>query len=216
MQKLVYGIRGSSVLAATIPISTFVRVETVDKRSSCASWSDSEPKRFRRAASRMTNVKRIPIDLLRTEQDRIRGALSQISERLTATDTSNNAIEDNLIASLSFLENADRTYGTAGPHLRRQLNQALYRRIHVKQDGDIHADLTEPFDTLLSPTVRDLATKSADAPAASEVDWKTWERSFNEKKPGATRAPGLTYDNLVGGTGLEPVTPSLSSWCSPN
>jgi len=26
----------------------------------------------------------------------------------------------------------------------------------------------------------------------------------------------LTYDNLVGGTGLEPVTPSLSSWCSPN
>jgi len=26
----------------------------------------------------------------------------------------------------------------------------------------------------------------------------------------------LSYEQMVGGTGLEPVTPSLSSWCSPN
>ena len=160
----------------------------------------------------------IPIDLLKTEQDRIRGALGQISERLTVTETSYNTIESNLIASLGFLENAHRTYNTAGPQLRRQLNQALYRRIHVEQDGDIHADLTEPFDTLLGPTVRDLASKK---PEASEVDWKTLELSFNdnaheEDLAGVSRRPGLNYEIMVGGTGLEPVTPSLSSWCSPN
>ncbi len=163
----------------------------------------------------------IPIDLLKSEQDRIRSALSQISERLAATETSYNTIENNLVASLGFLENAHHTYATAGPQLRRQLNQALYKRIHIDQDGDIRADLTEPFDTLLGPTVRDLATRTPETP---EPDWKAWEESFNdnthEEDPvGVISRPhghGSNYEVLVGGTGLEPVTPSLSSWCSPN
>jgi hypothetical protein len=31
-----------------------------------------------------------------------------------------------------------------------------------------------------------------------------------------TKPPHLRGLLMVGGTGLEPVTPSLSSWCSPN
>jgi hypothetical protein len=34
--------------------------------------------------------------------------------------------------------------------------------------------------------------------------------------PGNSNKKALVQGLLMGGTGLEPVTPSLSSWCSPN
>jgi hypothetical protein len=145
----------------------------------------------------------IPLDLLKTEQDRISGALSQISERLAATETSYNAIETNLIAALGFLEDNHSTYITARPQLRRLINQALFKRILIDQTGDIRADLTEPFSTLLSQPVRQLAEARV-----GQVDWSAWETSFNE--PDASEeAPGFNQTILVSGTGLEPVTPSL-------
>jgi hypothetical protein len=79
---------------------------------------------------------------------------------------------------------------------------------YVERGGDIHADLAEPFDTLLGSSVRDLPMK----PDGRELDWKTWEESLNENTheedlvgvSARTRGPGLNYDILVGATGLEP------------
>jgi len=91
------------------------------------------------------------------------------------------------------------------PCIKRQINQALFKRIEVEQDGDIHADLTEPFRTLLSPAVRNLATTSPAEQDGSEPDWRTWEDSFNdntheEDLVGAISRPrgrGLNYEVMV-------------------
>lgn len=151
----------------------------------------------------------------RTEQDRIRNSLSQISDRLSGTEVAYNACETNLVASLRFLEGGHATHLGADAVLRRQINQALFKRIYIERTGGVRADLTEPFSSLLSPTVRDLVATNVGSDQV--LDWQAWEDSFNdntrEEDPAGV---GLTYDNLVGGTGLEPVTPSLSSWCSPN
>jgi site-specific DNA recombinase len=156
----------------------------------------------------------IPLDLLKTEQDRIRGSLSQISERLGRTEFEYNACEKNLVAALQFLEDSHAMYLGADAALRKQINQALFTRIYIERSGGIRADLTEPFSTLLSPTVRDLVSANSEAGVA--IDWKAWEESFNDNTRGLPAGVGLSYETLVGGTGLEPVTPSLSSWCSPN
>jgi site-specific DNA recombinase len=44
----------------------------------------------------------IPLDLLKTEQDRIRNSLGQVSDRLSGTDTQYNTCEAILVASLKF------------------------------------------------------------------------------------------------------------------
>ena len=155
----------------------------------------------------------IPLDLLKSEQDRIRTSLSQISARLSGTEVHYNACETNLMACLSFLEDGHAMYLGADAVLRRQINQALFKRIYIERSGDVRADLSEPFTSLLSPGVRDLvATKAGD----HVLDWQAWEDSFNDNTHGDPVGVGSTYETLVGGTGLEPVTPSLSSWCSPN
>jgi DNA invertase Pin-like site-specific DNA recombinase len=146
----------------------------------------------------------IPLDLLRDEQERIRDALAQINQRLGSSEQAYGQIEKNLVAVLSFLEDNHATYLKSGSQVRREINQALFKKIYVKESGEIRGELAEPFNTLLSPSVR--ALTSAHVP---EADWSAWEASFNEPEA-LEGAPGLSQTTLVGGTGLEPVTPSLS------
>jgi hypothetical protein len=59
------------------------------------------------------------------------------------------------------------------------------------------------------------------------IEWAQWAQPGTNgtgELPTPLAAPGFAYTKTprlrgfreVGGTGLEPVTPSLSSWCSPN
>jgi site-specific DNA recombinase len=146
----------------------------------------------------------IPLDLLKTEQDRIRNSLGQVSDRLSGTDTQYNTCEATLVASLKFLEDGHGTYLGADPILRRQINQALFKRIRIERNGGVRADLTEPFSSLLSPAIRDLvATRVGD----EALQWRAWEDSINDNTHGDLPVGvGLTYESLVGVTGLEPVT----------
>ena len=138
----------------------------------------------------------VPLDLLKSEQDRIRGPLSQIIERLARTEFEYNACETNLVAALKFLENSYRTYLDADEVLRRQINQALFKRINIDRGGKVNADLTEPFSSLLSPAVRDLV--AAKDSTSDVTDWKAREDSFNdntrEEDPAGV---GLTYETMV-------------------
>lgn len=113
----------------------------------------------------------IPLDLLKVEQDRTRGSLNQIAERLASSERSYAAMEDILIAALGFLQDGHRKYTSAWPTLRRLMNQALFTRVEVMLDGEVQGELAQPFSALLSRPVRNLATT---------VDWSEWEASFNE------------------------------------
>jgi site-specific DNA recombinase len=194
--------------------SLIVEFETIRKEA------DKERDRLLRRQTRLLNEREkllqahyaeaIPLDLLRDEQVRIRSALAQINNRLSGSERAYGEIEKNLVASLSFLEDSHAMYCHADSKLRRQINQALFTRINVNEQHGVRGELAEPFNTLLSKPVRHLA-----ATQRASADWSAWEASFNEPEA-PDGAPGLNHLTLVGGTGLEPVTPSLSSWCSPN
>ena len=136
----------------------------------------------------------IPLDLLREEQERIRVALGQINERLASAERAYGIVETTLVAVLALLEDSPGRYIAAGPQLRRQMNQAFFKRIYVDQTGELRGELAEPFSTLLSRPVRALT-----ASHVPEVDWSTWEASFNEPEA-PEGAPGLSQTILVGRT----------------
>ena len=155
----------------------------------------------------------MPLDLLKNEQDRIRDQLDEINRRLAATEDQHALIEANLTGTLDLVTDVQATYLSSPKAVRRQLNQALFSRIRILDDGDVQSDLAEPFKTLLSPQVKALAHSSDENPP--EPDWHAWEASFNENTheddlvgAGKTLRPqggrGLTYELLVAPGGVEP------------
>lgn len=148
----------------------------------------------------------IPLDLLQREQARISKSLSHINQQLAASDHEYALIAANLKAALDLATNAQATYIVASDALRRRLNQALFVRIEVDEDGDVTATLASPFDTLLNPETRKLVSDKARS-------GKTHNENGAQEAPGAAktrpRRPrrgrvGLKEPALVGAGGFEP------------
>lgn len=78
----------------------------------------------------------IPLDLLRTEQDRISSALDQIANKLHRDEISDTDAEYLLANALSLLQIAGLGYLAAPEHVRRQLNQAFFKKVLVFRDED--------------------------------------------------------------------------------
>ena len=158
----------------------------------------------------------VPIDLLKTEQDRIRGQLSHIRERLAATDSRHALIETNLHQALDLTANTRAAYVTAPHKVRRQFNQVFFTRLYIEDDNSVRSDLAQPFDILLSDELGSLAKKLPSDPAPAETDWSVWEAPFNKDAHkglppvgvGQARRPqrgrGLTNEVLVAPGGIEP------------
>ena len=164
----------------------------------------------------------IPLDLLKSEQGRIRDALTHIDQRLAATDYRHELVDAHLKAAPALVTDAQATYTAAPDAIRRQLNQAMFTRIYIDNDGDVRSELAEPFNILLGPEARQLAASAEpqDSDNPAKPDWETCETSFNEEgahdlvaSASASRRPsrgrGLNYESLVGRAGFEPATLGL-------
>jgi hypothetical protein len=112
--------------------------------------------------------------------------------------------------------NLQATYITAPDSVRRQLNQALFKRMEVDDEGDITAQLAEPFNTLLSPQARRLAAARTrqNTNQASEPYRQIWDDSLNDEGAQISVSAfhshrrsfrgGLNREALVGAGGFEP------------
>src|SRR5262249_45184239 len=148
----------------------------------------------------------IPLDLLRSEQERIsrdRAGAEQIIERYT---TEAAAVMRAVDEVLLLCADAHQLYLSAPPVIKRQLNQAVFKRFWVIDDGVADAELAEPFTLFLASFTADLkptvATVSNDfasqATAAPEAPNPALE----------TQEPGSNITTLVELRGFEPLTPS--------
>ncbi len=176
----------------------------------------------------------VPLDLLKSEQDRITSQLDTIDARLQATDDHNGAIQINLQATVALADDCHASYRSATATVKRQLNQAFFTRLYVDEDANITSELAEPFNTLLSPKVK-ARTQAAihlgeaallqEQPA--ELNWQLWEESLNNNAPEErvlegvgqtrlTRALGLRDEVMVELGGLEPPTSWVRSRRSPS
>jgi site-specific DNA recombinase len=170
----------------------------------------------------------IPLELLKTEQDRITGQLETIEGRMAVSRTHFDDIERNLTVALDLATDCYRAYMDANDQTRRLLNQAFFERFYV--DDEPRADLAEPFRTLLGPEILQVAgfggdagivigerakTLNTTAPSDSQPGWslhhlramrrRTLAGRPNTKPPrGATRRGGSKENYLVPPAGFEP------------
>lgn len=92
----------------------------------------------------------IPIDLLKTEQDRIRASLQAITGRLDTLTTTYDNAKVGLDAILGLLTDIDEVYAKAQPSERRMLNRALFDRITIDDEDDATLEPKEAIQTILA------------------------------------------------------------------
>ena len=93
----------------------------------------------------------VPLDLFKVEQDRITKEIERSEAELARADLTFEKIEQTLARCLAFVQHCDQLYQDATPKLRRQLNQAFFEKLYVHENGEVEAQLAEPFNVLLQP-----------------------------------------------------------------
>ncbi len=92
----------------------------------------------------------VPLDLLKREQARIGREMATAQEALSRLNTELGAVERGLDQALALVADCHQLYLSAPPHVRRQLNQAVFEQIFV-EDGEVPTGkLASPFGELLA------------------------------------------------------------------
>ena len=134
----------------------------------------------------------VPLDLMKSEQERLGEELEYIESRLSAMELKFDTVERNLKAAFSFVTNLPEAYVAASAGVRRRINQAIFERFLITDDGEVVGELRPPFDLLLQAS--GIADKGV-----------VVRRKAREKQRAPARGPlGLNKDSLVGEGGFEP------------
>jgi hypothetical protein len=101
-------------------------------------------------------------------------------------------VERNLKAAFSFVTNLHEAYIAASVGVRRRINQDIFERFLITDDGEVVGELRPPFDLLLQAS--GIADKGV-----------VVRRKARGKQRAPARGPlGLNKDSLVGEGGFEP------------
>ena len=151
----------------------------------------------------------IPLDLLKSEQERITGQLTRTTDQLASLDANFEEARAVLADTLDLTRDCHTAYLKADNSTRRLFNQAFFAKIYIDEDDEtreqtVRVDYNEPFDHLLSRLIparvhHELEAKKTARPAlpegGSEVDTE-----------GTAEVQSSHTDTLVGAKGLEPLT----------
>jgi site-specific DNA recombinase len=163
----------------------------------------------------------IPLELLKREQDRIASGLLEIAGKLDASNVHFDVIEHNLQAALDLTVDCALAYKTAPDHIKKQFNQAFFKRILVNPDTTLVPELAPPFDVLLGPGLRS-ACRNEQSEIPQDVNEPTQLSGLTSKlhptraEMALSLAHGLSKRLMVEPRGLEPLTSSVRGMRSPN
>ncbi len=100
----------------------------------------------------------IPLDLLKTEQDRIASQLTRIQQSLEEANANYEQARATLAETLDLTRDCYTAYLNANESTRRLFNQAFFSRIYIDEDDEtrertVRVDYNQPFDDLLTRIV---------------------------------------------------------------
>lgn len=105
----------------------------------------------------------VPVDLLRSEMERLTRAIADAEAQIRAAATGLDEIELTLNRALGIAEHCQELYEAATPAIRRQINQGFFKALYIGPDGDVErSELTEPFAQLLGAPVQATTASTAD------------------------------------------------------
>ncbi len=122
----------------------------------------------------------VPLDILKEEQERIKGELATAGALMTNSEIHWESLESNLDRALSLASRVGSTYEQADVQVRRQLNQAIFDQVLIEVDGSVaYARMKQPFA------------------AFQDTEFRKWVQSA-ERKSGPRRDGGSNETLLVG------------------
>lgn len=140
----------------------------------------------------------VPLDLLKTEQDRIARQLATIETQMERSITKAVEIEHNLQLAMRYAANCHMGYMAAAPSVRRLYNQAFFIKIELGED-EATGTLKEPFESIRT-AASTVGRESAASPALGPQNPGDLEK---QNKPAHVDA-GLKETVLVPPAGFEP------------
>ncbi len=144
----------------------------------------------------------IPLELLKTEQDRISREITSIEARLEQSEDHQASVQAALQRALALTANCQAAYLSAPTSIRRQFNQFFYDRL--EWDGNELKSRPSRTFTILRNACRAAASNSE-----AKIDWAAWEAGLNDSDPGEPEVAGVKDTKLVAGAGCEPATSGL-------
>jgi hypothetical protein len=103
-----------------------------------------------RRCSRPSTANAIPLELLKTEQDRLTAEDRAAKQELDAAEADLGGWQDVLQTAITLAGNCHAAYLKARPSVRRRFNQAVLEAVYVKERTIARAEFSEVFAPLFS------------------------------------------------------------------
>ena len=142
----------------------------------------------------------VPLDLLKSEQDRIGRRLAFLEAQIEAGDMEYELASAHLDDCLALGRDCYKLYMSIDDSLRRIANQAFFDKLYLSEEGTVIGEPGEPFNAFFDPGVQTIAARH--------------EGRATESRSQTGNVAGLNNDLLVGPVGIEPTTNGLKVRCS--
>lgn len=151
--------RYSFSLTIREPLENFLRDKIHDEKKNY----DAELDGLRRERDKLERKRKklleahyddaIPLDLLKEEQQKIAKQLAAIEHQEKAHEATFEEISERLTDALELVEDCGKTYRLVEDHIKRMMNQAIFSKLWIEEDGHVTAEFADPFNIIMKPLV---------------------------------------------------------------
>lgn len=138
----------------------------------------------------------VPLDLLKTEQDRISKRIAFLEAQIEAGATEYEQAQAHLDDCLALAKDCHAIYTSIDDSLRRIANQAFFDKLYVTEADTVDGEPGVPFNIMFNPGVQATAQR------------RQADGDLSRTQTGDVA--GLNNDDLVGPVGLDPTTHGLN------
>jgi site-specific DNA recombinase len=153
----------------------------------------------------------LPSPKVRDRLRKIEGRRSMLKEECDRIEVGLEVGVALLVDAIALLQDGEELYRQCGDGQRQLINQALFKKLYVRDNEIAAAEFNEPFDELIS--ARDSLSHSSGA----QDDYRVTVQTCGNKSArleAALVGGGSSKALMVEMMGLEPTTPCLQSRCS--
>jgi hypothetical protein len=134
----------------------------------------------------------IPLELLKSEQERVTAEISGVQTVLKTTTTDAETLKTTAHLAVKWLDNGQATYEKMSSQERRLKNQAFFKRVWVTEEGLVGWEYNEPFATPMRAHKAPEPVVGA-ALELSKRSERGTARSASYARSNRRRAPGLSF-----------------------
>ena len=156
----------------------------------------------------------IPLDLMKSEQQKIAKQLLAIEHQMKIYGQIFAGVSESISKALELIEDCGLTYRLVDDRYKKMLNQAIFSKLWVGEDGNVTAEFREPFNMLIDPIKGEIAHYNKEKARGAEALTDIFSVIAN--RISHFFGHGLNNDNLVDDMGIEPTTSALRTLRSPN